>query len=149
MRSGLVSWRSADTMLCLPMWTALLADAALRVGQLQGLDAELADARRLARTNGEMLAFPELLRLRGLLAAAAGDRQAAEEPLRAGLEVAATQGARLFELRAVCDLARLWSKRGERRKAAKLLAPIYGSFVEGHDTPDLREARVLIGELCD
>jgi hypothetical protein len=64
MRSGLVSWRSADTMLCLPMWTALLADAALRVGQLQGLDAELADARRLARTNGEMLAFPELLRLR-------------------------------------------------------------------------------------
>ena len=142
-----VAWRSAGVMLYLPMWTGLIADAAQRVGQRQGVDAELADAERLARASGEMLTFPELLRLQGVLAAAVGDQRAGEKRMRAAIEVAIAQGARLFELRAVRDLARLWAERGERQKAAELLAPVYGGFTEGFDTPDLKEAKTLLDEL--
>jgi predicted ATPase len=39
------------------------------------------------------------------------------------------------------------AERGERRKALDLLAPVYGWFTEGFDTPDLREAKALLDEL--
>ena len=54
----------------------------------------------------------------------------------------------LAELRAACDLARLWADRGERRKAHDLLAPVYGWFTEGFKTADLKDAKALLGELA-
>jgi hypothetical protein len=33
------------------------------------------------------------------------------------------------------QLARLWSERGKRGQARELLAPVYGWFTEGFDTP--------------
>jgi predicted ATPase len=46
-------------------------------------------------------------------------------------------------LRAAVSLARLLSDRGRRGEARDLLAPLYGWFTEGFDTPDLREAEAL------
>jgi predicted ATPase len=37
--------------------------------------------------------------------------------------------------------------RGRVSEAHDLLAPIYGWFTEGFDTPDLREAKALLIEL--
>ena len=37
----------------------------------------------------------------------------------------------MVELRAATSLARLWARRGERRKEHDLLAPAYGWFTEG------------------
>jgi predicted ATPase len=37
---------------------------------------------------------------------------------------------------------------GKRQQARELLAPVYGWFTEGHDTRDLREAKVLLEELA-
>ena len=45
------------------------------------------------------------------------------------------------ELRAARDLAQVWAERGERHKAYDLLAPIYGWFTEGFDTPILTRIR--------
>ena len=53
----------------------------------------------------------------------------------------------MWELRAAVSLARLWAERGERRKAHDLLAPVYGWFTEGFDTPDLKDAKALLDEL--
>jgi predicted ATPase len=53
----------------------------------------------------------------------------------------------MWELRAAADLARLLAAKGERAEARDLLAPIYGWFTEGFDTPDLREAEALLQEL--
>ena len=53
----------------------------------------------------------------------------------------------MWELRAACDLARLWAERGERQKAQELLAPIYGWFTEGFGTPNLRAAKALLDGL--
>jgi predicted ATPase len=50
-------------------------------------------------------------------------------------------------LRAATSLARLRAEAGERERARDLLAPVYGRFAEGFDTPDLREAKALLDEL--
>ena len=54
---------------------------------------------------------------------------------------------RWWELRAATSLARLWAGQGKHREAYDLLAPVYGWFTEGFDTPDLREAKALLEEL--
>jgi hypothetical protein len=46
-----------------------------------------------------------------------------------------------------CLFARLWRDQGKRSEARDLLAPIYGWFTEGFDTPDLKEAKALLEEL--
>jgi predicted ATPase len=50
-------------------------------------------------------------------------------------------------LRAGVSLARLSRDQGRRAEAHDLLAPVYGGFTEGFDTPDLREAKALLNEL--
>jgi hypothetical protein len=45
------------------------------------------------------------------------------------------------------SMARLLAERGERVRAHDRLAAIYADFAEGFDTPDLRDARVLINQL--
>jgi predicted ATPase len=68
--------------------------------------------------------------------------------LRTALEVARTQGARTWELRAAVSLARLWTALAEGPKARDLLAPIHAWFAEGFDAPDLKEATALLEELA-
>jgi hypothetical protein len=52
-----------------------------------------------------------------------------------------------FELRAAISLARIWTDRGDRGRAYRLLAPVYGWFTEG-DTPDLKDAKALLDTLA-
>jgi predicted ATPase len=72
---------------------------------------------------------------------------AAEDSYRRALAVARQQSAKFWELRAALDLARLWRDQGRRTEARDLLAPIYGWFTEGFDTPVLQEARSLLEQL--
>ena len=51
-------------------------------------------------------------------------------------------------MQASTSLARLWRDQGKREEAHDLLAPIYGWFTEGFDTPDLKEAKALLDELA-
>jgi predicted ATPase len=44
-------------------------------------------------------------------------------------------------------MARLWRDQGKREEARELLAPVYGWFTEGFDTPDLKEAKALLDGL--
>jgi len=50
-------------------------------------------------------------------------------------------------LRAAASLARLWRDHGRRPEAREVLAPVYGWFTEGFDTPDLKDAKTLLNEL--
>jgi predicted ATPase len=45
-------------------------------------------------------------------------------------------------------MARLYRDQGKRQQARDLLAPVYGWFTEGIDTPDLKEAKALLDELA-
>ena len=63
------------------------------------------------------------------------------------LSTAGEQEAKLWELRAAASLAQLRRDQGRHAEARELLAPIYGWFTEGFDTPDLKEAKTLLAEL--
>jgi predicted ATPase len=49
---------------------------------------------------------------------------------------------------AVLELARLWRDQGKSTEARDLLAPIYGWFTEGFDTPVLQDAKALLDQLA-
>ena len=89
----------------------------------------------------------ELYRLKGQLLLRQGRAGAAEELYRKSLSIAQGQEAKLWELRAAASLARLRRDQGRRTEARDLLAPVYGWFTEGFDTPDLKEAKALLDEL--
>jgi predicted ATPase len=51
-------------------------------------------------------------------------------------------------LAAAMSLARLWRDQGKVQQSRELLAPVYGWFMEGFDTRDLKEANALLEELA-
>ena len=53
-------------------------------------------------------------------------------------------------LRSACrrHLARLHREQGRRTEARDLLAPVYGWFTEGFETPDLEKTKALLDELA-
>ena len=128
----------------------LLADAWLRLGQPDEAAAAIKEGLARAQATGEHFCTAELYRLRAraCLARDARAGRVAEAALEAALADARRQSSRIFELRAACDLARLWADRGERRKAHTLLAPVYGWFTEGFKTADLKDAKALLEELA-
>jgi predicted ATPase len=71
----------------------------------------------------------------------------AEKAYRKSIEIANSQSAKWWELRATMSLARLLTKQGRRNEARAMLADIYNWFTEGFDTADLKEAQALLEEL--
>jgi predicted ATPase len=90
----------------------------------------------------------ELYRLKGELLLRGDDSTAeAQHCLVHAIEIARSQTAKSFELRATISLARLLAKLGRCDEARAPLAEIYGWFTEGFDTPDLKDAKALLDEL--
>jgi tetratricopeptide (TPR) repeat protein len=98
--------------------------------------------------NNERFFEAELYRLKAsaLLMRGASDNDA-ESFLEQALRTARSQQARSLELRAATDLARLWMNQGKRAEALDILGSTYGCFIEGFDTPDLKNANTLLVEL--
>jgi hypothetical protein len=110
----------------------------------------VAEAAQIAERNLESWCNAEIERERGellLLDSSDDAREQAVAAFRRAIHIAADQGARMLELRASVALARLWARCSERKKALEVLTPIYDWFTQGFDTPDLRRARTLLGEL--
>jgi hypothetical protein len=103
----------------------------------------------LAEKTGDREAISELHRLKGELVLMNDSSATAEAEASFSLAIAAAreQYARFPELRATVDLARLLAKRGKRNEARAMLGEIYGWFIEGFDTVDLKEAKALLEEL--
>jgi len=74
------------------------------------------------------------------------DIELAERCFLTAIERARSNDAKSYELRAAMSLHRLWSKQGKRSEAARILARVYGGFTEGFNTPDLVDARRLLGK---
>lgn len=86
-------------------------------------------------------------RVRGELYSSLSRESEAEAAFSAALAIACDQEAKWWELRTAVSLARLWRSQSKVAEARELLAPIYDWFTEGFDTPDLKEAKVLLDEL--
>jgi predicted ATPase len=107
----------------------------------------LDDALQMVERTGERWFAAELNRHKGHLLLRQGHSEAAEELYRKALSIAREQEAKLWELRAAASLARLRRDQGRHAEARDLLAPVYGWFTEGFDTPDFKEAKALLDEL--
>ncbi len=150
MAAGLAAQRATGAVLYVPWTEAMLSDAHLLAGNAEAALEHVEEALRVSARTGEAWLDAELHRR---LACAllrldrSGDAARAEAEFRRALEVARSQSALLFELRAARDLARLRRDQGRLAEARGLLAPVYAAFTEGFASPDLVEARALLEEL--
>ncbi len=113
-----------------------------RIGE--GL-AAIVDGLGCVERNGERWAEAELHRVRGelLIARSADDTAQAEAALRNALEIATSQRATTYRLRATTSLARLCARRGQRGEASELLDEALSQWPEHADTRELSAARAL------
>ncbi len=151
MHQGLEVYRGTGAILETTLWLARIAEAHGKTGAYgEGLrlmtealaDTELRDERfcqaELHRLTGKFLLTQE----------STGDgAEEAEASFRDAIEVASSQNAKSWELRAATSLARLWQSQDKTTEARDLLAPVYGWFTEGFDTADLKDAKALLDEL--
>jgi predicted ATPase len=147
LRAGASAYRATGAAAWAPFYTDLLARASEITGEIDKSLTLLEDALQIVETTGERWFEADLIRHKGQVLLRQRQFEAGEELCRKALTVAEEQRAKLWELRASTSLARLWRDQGKRTEARDLLAPIYGWFTEGFDTPDLKEAKALLDEL--
>jgi predicted ATPase len=115
----------------------------------QGL-ATIDEALARSERDEEHWCIAELVRIKAelvLLAGGPGAAAAAEELFQQALHWTRRQGILSMELRCATGLARLWHQQGRPGPARELLAPVYGRFTEGFDTPELQAAKTLLARL--
>jgi tetratricopeptide (TPR) repeat protein len=130
MREGLAALHARGPRLS---YLALLAGACMEAGRLDDGFIVLSELLAAADEHRNPPSEPEAYRLRGELLlrqneSSAGDAQNCFER---AIEIARTQNAKSWELRATTSLARLLAKQDHRGKARALLAAIYNWFHRG------------------
>jgi predicted ATPase len=139
---GLAAWRKTGARLWLPIFLALKAEAHAKAGRSDIALKIIDEALAISEETGERWAVAEVLRIKAGLLQVKG-RAAAdgiENLLRESLETARRQQALSWQLRAACDLARLWQAQSRDDEALTLLESIYDQFTEGFGTSDLVQA---------
>ena len=134
----------------MPFFEGLLAEIEAEADGAEGALTRISEALMLSTETGEHWTDAFLYRIRGEILLKRDPRNSAptEEAFLTAITIAREQQARSFELRAAMSLARLWRDQGKPHQAGELLAPVYGWFTEGFDTPDLKEAKALLEELA-
>jgi predicted ATPase len=141
-------FRSTGATLHVPASLSYLTRAYAELGQFDDAWRCIGEAMTAVETTKETWSEAEVHRTAGEIALLSSrpDGAKAQAYFERALTVARTQKARSYELRAATSLARLWRDQGKRAEAHSLLAPVYGWFTEGFDTPDLKEAKALLEE---
>jgi predicted ATPase len=149
LRAGVLGWQQRGARLWLPIFLTLEAEACVEAGRTDAALRVIEEALTISEDTRESWATAEVLRVKARALQAAGRAEAGEieTVLINSLETARRQQARCWELRAACDLARLWHGQGRGTKALNLLESVYEQFTEGFDAPDLRDAKALMEKL--
>jgi predicted ATPase len=149
-RSALAELRRMGIRVAWSLWHALFAECLEKQGNIdEALTALEAAVVYFERRGSDGIWEPEVHRLMGdlLLRRNPSTPDRAEVYYRRAIELARSQEAKSWELRATTSLARLWRDQGNPAEARELLAPVYGWFTEGFDTADLKEAKALLDSL--
>jgi class 3 adenylate cyclase/predicted ATPase len=148
--SGINAWRSTGATVWIPVWLLWLARAYADLGQFDQAWRCIGETVTAVQTTKERLWEAEVNRMAGEIALLSPeqDSAAAEAYFERALAVAGDQQAKSWELRVAMSVGRLWREQGRRQQARELLAPVYGWFTEGFDTPDLKQAKALLDELA-
>jgi len=144
---GLALSRATGAHMDDPYFFALLADARLRAGDLDGASAAVDEGLAEAPTDRSFFFESELHRLAGEVLLRLDRGEEAEARLRTALELAREHGSPSLELRAALSLARRLCAEGQDDEARELTAGPYARFTEGFETHDLVAARELLQQL--
>jgi predicted ATPase len=147
---GLAEWTSSGAEWMRPFFLSLLADACALSGDVRRALDLVGEALTAVERTGQCWPAAELYRLQGqfLTALPDGGRPAeASAALQRAIQIARSQSAKSWELRAATSLARLWRDEGKHADACDLLAPVYAGFTEGFATPDLKDAKAMLDTL--
>ncbi len=158
MQRGLAEYEATGAKLRSPYFLELLADQLGKTGRSQEALAAITKALTLADHTGEGYTLAELHRIKGELFLKSNDlahagnvendlfREPALSQARVcfaeALTIAKQQKAKSWELKAALSMDRLEIRQGTSNHTP--LAEIYSFFAEGHETADLKEARVLL-----
>ena len=147
--AGIAEFRQVGAARFNPLHFSFAAEAYSHAGRHDAAAAAMVQAFDALAQSQDVALASDVHRVRAAIAlsADAGGQEAAETDLRRALEIAKKQEALSLELRAARDLAALLDARGERNQAHDLLAPVFGAFTEGFQTPDLMEAATLLTSL--
>ena len=148
MLDGIASEQAADTPHDFTLYYEMLAEIYGRAGRFDEALNAVSDAFAVAERHGIVYWNAELHRRQGELLLASGAPGAAETYFRQALDCARSQEARSLELRAASSLARLHIAEGESATARGVLRPLFDSFSEGFDMPDLTDARQMLEVLA-
>ena len=138
LQRGIALWRRASGIFMLARNMTLLADYQLRANQLEQARASLAEAERHAETTEENDQFAEIFRLRGRIWQSEGNYEQARLCFECAIVRSRKQRARLFELHAARDLARLSLEVGGVAHLLKRLRAVVDWFPAGLDIPGAR-----------
>jgi predicted ATPase/class 3 adenylate cyclase len=145
--------QAAGLYLAEPLVVTVLAQVLLDIGRCDEGLALLDEACEIFIANGQCSCLAEMMRLRGeLLIASVDDHtelnaKEVEVCFRKAIQIASSQSAKTLELRAALGLARFLIRLGRKKEGQQLLTPLCFWFSEGLDTPDIIEARRLLGSL--
>lgn len=142
LRRGIEGFQASGAAWTLPFYLSQLATAHVKMGRPEDALGQLSEALALTEKSGVRWFEAELHRRQGELLRTA--HPGAEAAFCRAIAIARRQDAKLWELRASTCLARMWREQGKRAEARELLAPVLGSFTEGFDTLDLKEAKALL-----
>jgi predicted ATPase len=146
-KRGIDVWQSLGSGLAVPWFLGELAEGLRSIGRCDEALDVVSDALRRTEGSGERQFAAELHRIAGTALLTQEKPVEAESSFRRAIEIARTQSARMWELRATTSLARLLDEQGRRDEALTMLAPLYAWFTEGFDTADLKDAKALLDEL--
>jgi class 3 adenylate cyclase/predicted ATPase len=147
---GIAACQSSGSILFVPWYVSHLARACAELGRFDEACRHIDEAFVVIKQTGETWCESDIHRTAGEIALLepTADFGKAEASFLRALEIARTQQAKSWELRAATSLARLLRDQGQRDDARELLAPVYGWFSEGFETLDLKRAKALLVELA-
>ena len=130
------------------IFKSYLAETLLMRGEMADAESALQDAFAFVERSGERFWLADLYRVEGQIALRRSkrDRARAEASFLKAIEIAHGQEARMLELRAATDLARLWRNMGSHNDPRALLGPILAGIEGGETTRDVRNARAWLAE---
>jgi DNA-binding response OmpR family regulator/tetratricopeptide (TPR) repeat protein len=141
---GVDLWRKTSGTFMLARNVAILAEYQLRANRLEEACISLGEAERLAETTEEKDQLAEIIRLRGRIRQSEGHHDKARHCFEQAIARSRDQRARLFELHAARDLARLSAEGGSSTEVLEQLRSIVDWFPVDLDVPVLAECRAVL-----
>jgi predicted ATPase/class 3 adenylate cyclase len=144
-KAGLMAYHGANVHLYVPAFLRFQAEAHRAAGEIDEGLACVEQAEKLMRSSQAFGDEPQMHQARGLLLLDLGKGDEAERSLVTAVSSARASGAKLWELRATTELARVWASQGKHAEACDRLAEICAFFPNSGQPA--APARELLAEL--